>query len=123
MNITAYSMAHQNPGAIGSNPGVSKKLYDDLMKPKEHAKYRKKDPFAQTMGAHEKISDGMPDLGDLERHNRMKYGVKKPANVWRHEMDDSRISGFQFRTTNYKTSMFDRDLAHRIQAANINNLL
>jgi len=36
----------------------------------------------------------MPDLGDLERHNRMKYGVKKPANIWRHEMDDCRISGF-----------------------------
>lgn len=36
----------------------------------------------------------MPDLGELERHNRMKYGVKKPANVWKHEMDDHRISGF-----------------------------
>ena len=94
------------------------------MKPKEHARYRKNDPHAQNgASSHQRIQDGMPDLGELERHNRMKYGVKKPANVWRHEMDDCRISGFQIRTNNYKTSMFDRDLAHRIKAANTDNLL
>ena len=49
------------------------------MKPKEHARYRKQDPYAQNASSTGKIADGMPDLGELERFNRMKYGVKKPA--------------------------------------------
>ena len=47
------------------------------------------------------------DLGELEKQNRLKFGVKKPANIWRHEMDDSRITADQLRTTNFKTTMFD----------------
>ena len=86
-----------------------------ILKSKSYARYKKNDPRATEVKQGSKIEDGMPDLGDLERHNRMKYGVKKPANVWRHEMDDNRISGFQMRTTNYRTSMFDRDLAARIR--------
>ena len=45
----------------------------------------------------------------MEWKNRFKYGVKKPANVWRHEMDDCRITGEQIRTSNFKGSMFDYD--------------
>ena len=60
----------------------------------------------------------MPDLGNLERYNRIKYGVKKPANIWHHEMDDCRISGFQHRTTNFKTNMFDKDMDAKIRDGN-----
>ena len=49
------------------------------------------------------------DLVAIERHNRYKYGVKKPANKWKHEMDDSRITGAQLRLKNYKGTIFDQD--------------
>lgn len=55
-----------------------------------------------------KIKDGFPDLGELERLNRVRFGVKRPANVWKHEMDDLRITGDQVRTTNFKTTMYDK---------------
>lgn len=93
MNVTAYQLAHQDPSNYG-DANSSKAIYDDLMKPKEFARYRKIDPFSQTSGPFAKLKGSQPDMGHLERANRMKYGVKKPANVWRHEMDDSRISGF-----------------------------
>ena len=48
-------------------------------------------------------------LGEIEAQNRYKYGVKKPANRWKHEMDDSRITGAHVRTNNFKTTMFDLD--------------
>jgi len=56
----------------------------------------------------ERINDGTPDLGRLEMENRLKFGVKKPANIWRHEMDDTRITGDQFRMNNFKSTMFDQ---------------
>jgi len=40
----------------------------------------------------EKIENGN-DLAEQERLNRYKFGVKKPANKWFHEMDDCRITG------------------------------
>ena len=58
------------------------------------------------------------DLAELELMNRSKYGVKKPANVWRHEMDDARITGEQIRTNNFRGSMFDRDREARIRREN-----
>ena len=48
------------------------------------------------------------DLVAIERHNRYKYGVKKPANRWKHEMDDSRISGAQIRLNDFKGTIFDQ---------------
>lgn len=54
-----------------------------------------------------KTKDGEIDLGILELQNRIKFGVKKPANIWRHEMDDTRITGDQFRLNNFKSTMFD----------------
>ena len=57
------------------------------------------------------------DLAELERLNRIKYGVKKPANRWAHEMDDSRITGDQIRTNNFRGSMFDRDREVQAMAA------
>ena len=47
------------------------------------------------------------NLAEIERQNRYKYGVKKPANRWKHEMDDNRITGAQVRTNNFKTTIFD----------------
>ena len=32
------------------------------------------------------------DLAEIERYNRGRFGVKKPANKWAHEMDDCRIT-------------------------------
>ena len=52
-------------------------------------------------------ANGEIDLAEMEFQNRFRYGVKKPANVWRHEMDDSRITGDQIRTTNFKGTIFD----------------
>ena len=78
---------------------------------KSYARYQKKNSHVDPFKGHAKIEDGMPDLGSLELHNRSKYGVKKPANVWGHEMDDNRICGFQIRTANFKTSMFEKDRA------------
>ena len=63
------------------------------------------------------VKDGI-DLAEQERVNRFKYGVKKPANIWGHEMDDSRISGAQIRTTNFRGSMFARDREAQIRASN-----
>ena len=48
-------------------------------------------------------------LAEIERENRYKYGVKKPANRWKHEMDDTRITGAQVRMNNIKTNIFDLD--------------
>ena len=52
------------------------------------------------------------DYGELERQNRFKFGVKKPSNVWFHEMDDNRITGDQIRTNNFRGSMFEADMVH-----------
>lgn len=43
----------------------------------------------------------------MEKANRAKFGVKKPANVWRHEMDDHRITGSQIRINDFKSTMHD----------------
>ena len=43
--------------------------------------------------------------------------MKKPANVWNHEMDDSRITGAQIRTTNFKGSIFEADRAYQLKQA------
>lgn len=51
------------------------------------------------------------DLGEMERRNRMRYGVKKPANIWRHEMDDTRITAEQIRCNDFKANMFDAEAA------------
>ena len=64
-----------------------------------------------------KVPDGI-DLAEQERVNRFKYGVKKPANIWGHEMDDARISGAQIRTNNFRGSMFTRDREAQIRYAN-----
>lgn len=55
------------------------------------------------------------DLGTLERDNRNRFGVKRAANVWRHEMDDNRICGDQIRTKNFRSTIFDKEfeLAHK----------
>ena len=50
---------------------------------------------------------GNSPIGEIERFNRYKYGVKKPANVWKHEMDDTRITGEQIRINNFKSTLFD----------------
>ena len=113
-NLTSYAQAHYSP----FKQGKEKDAYDEVLKSKSYARYRKNDPRLASSTHQGKMEDGMPDLGELERHNRMKYGVKKPANVWRHEMDDHRISGFQIRTNNFRTSMFDKDLAARIRDSN-----
>lgn len=47
----------------------------------------------------------------MERQNRMRYGVKKPANIWRHEMDDTRITAEQIRCNDFKANMFDAEVA------------
>ena len=113
-NLTAYAQAHYSPFKQIKQRDVN----EEVLKSKSYARYRKNDPRMHGQSQGGKIEDGMPDLGELERHNRMKYGVKKPANVSRHEMDDQRIWGFQMRTTNFKTSMFDKDLAARIRQSN-----
>ena len=59
------------------------------------------------------------DLAELERKNRLRYGVKKPADRWQHEMDDGRITSDQIRTVNYRGSMFDRDLDEQARVAGI----
>ena len=61
--------------------------------------------------------DGI-DLAEQERVNRFKYGVKKPANIWGHEMDDARITGAQIRFNNFRGSMFARDREAQIRASN-----
>lgn len=72
-----------------------------------------KNTFLETKGYQgiEKIKNGL-DLGEQERINRFKYGVKKPANKWYHEMDDSRLTGDQIRTTNFRGDMFTADKIH-----------
>ena len=64
---------------------------------------------------HFKDMNDKVDLGSLELANRMRFGVKKPANIWRHEMDDSRISGDQIRTKNFKSSMFDSKFEENVK--------
>lgn len=59
------------------------------------------------------------DLVAIERHNRYKFGVKKPANRWKHEMDDSRITGAQLRLKDYKGTIFDQDGENEVRPAGI----
>ena len=55
------------------------------------------------------------DLGAIERQNRLKFGVKKPANIWKHEMDDNRITGAQLRLNNFRTNMFDSEAQEQMR--------
>lgn len=57
------------------------------------------------------------DLGTLEKDNRDRFGVKRAANVWRHEMDDNRISGDQIRTKNFRSTLFDREFENAKRAS------
>ena len=123
LNVSSYALAHPDPMNDGQNPGITRQVYDSALKQNSFARYRKSNPHAHPMNQQGKISDGMPDLGDLERTNRMKYGVKKPANIWQHEMDDNRITGFQMRTSNFRTSMFDSDMAARIRDTHKSNVM
>lgn len=81
--------------------------------------YRPKAEYRPTMPLggpfNEKVPNGL-DLAEQERVNRFKYGVKKPANKWFHEMDDCRITGDQIRTNNFKGSMFERDKEAQLKA-------
>ena len=112
----AYAMGHGDPlwrrtGNIGEEmptlsemqktyPTISKKKYDELMKSKPFLPRHNLKPKGgdykptQPLGGpfNEKVKDGL-DLAEQERTNRYKYGVKKPANKWFHEMDDSRVTG------------------------------
>lgn len=110
LNVSSYALAHADPMNNALSPGINQ-TYDSAFKQNSFARYRKSDPTLQAFNKQSKIADGMPDLGNLECHNRKKYGVKKPANVWQHEQDDNRISGFQIRTSNFRTSMFDSENA------------
>ena len=104
-----------------SYPGMPKAKYDELLASKPYLPKHQLRPKgvldgfkpATTLGGpfDEKIKNGL-DLAEQERINRFKYGVKKPANKWFHEMDDSRITADQIRTTNFKGSMFERDVVH-----------
>jgi len=112
--MAAYLTGYNDPASILQNLAASED--DDLVPTRSYARYRKDDPRLHPFKGQVKIEDGMPDLGELELHNRSKYGVKKPANVWAHEMDDNRICGFQIRTSNFKSSMFEKDKPARLRA-------
>ena len=109
-----------------SYPSISKETYEQLLRskpyqPKHHLRPKGQEhkPVTSLGGPfNEKIKDGL-DLAEQERINRFKYGIKKPANKWFHEMDDNRITGDQIRTTNFRGSMFERDQEAQRRAGNI----
>ena len=106
-----------------SYPGITKEKYAEMMRsepylPKHHLRPKGEGPKGEgfkpstTLGGpfDEQVKNGL-DLAEQERINSLKYRVKKPADKWFHAMDDSRITGDQIRTTNFRGSMFDRDQA------------
>ena len=94
-------------------PSLTQDKYDQIVRQVGKNDTHKGNPL-QTNGFFEatKIKNGI-DLAEQERVNRFKYGVKKPANVWYHEMDDARITGDQIRTNNFRGSMHERDREHQ----------
>ena len=109
---------------------INKDKYDEIMKAKPYVpkhslrrQINKNDTnasniLAQTSTLMAAATNDSINLGEIERANRFKYGVKKPANVWRHEMDDNRITGCQIRTTNFRNTMFDADKEAKLRSAN-----
>ena len=67
----------------------------------------------------DQAAKGGVDLVSIERTNRYKFGVKKPANRWKHEMDDNRITGAQLRLKDFKGNIFDQDGENEVRPAGI----
>ena len=97
---------------------MTKEQYDEILRakpyvPKHHMRGQlsKNDTNVNNILSNSlkvaKTGQNSPHLGKIEQQNRIKFGVKKPANVWKHEMDDHRITGDQIRVNEFKSTMFD----------------
>ena len=91
-------------------PSITQEKYNEIMRQTTQKNESHKDnPLATNQFFDSTKIKGAVDFVEHERINRLKFGVKKPANVWYHEMDDNRITADQIRTSNFRGSIHERD--------------